>query len=130
MIDLTSVVSPKVGCGITVLSDATVLRIPHIQIRQIVAQYLGIAAAFWRDSVADGSILLGWVVNVGRRDALPCLCHLFCEMGIRSELAGLGDRTFYNLPIVENDLGDATGLTGVHVNRAMKKLQDGSILET
>ncbi|MFD1951272.1 Crp/Fnr family transcriptional regulator [Sphingomonas arantia] len=127
MADLPSVVSPAAGWGIGSLSQTTILRIPHVQLRHLASQYPGIAEAFWRDCVADGSIFSEWVVNVGRRDSLSRLAHLFCEMAVRSERAGLGDRTFFRLPITQIDLADATGLTGVHVNRILKKLREASI---
>jgi CRP-like cAMP-binding protein len=129
MADLPSVVSPKSGWGLTALTDTTVLRIPHADLRRVAAKHSGIAEAFWRDCVADGSIFSEWVVNVGRRDALSRLAHLFCEIGVRSEQAGQGDRTSYSLPITQSDLGDATGLTSVHVNRMLRELRAQSLVE-
>jgi CRP-like cAMP-binding protein len=69
------------------------------------------------------------VVNVGRRDAISRLAHLLCEMAIRYEQAGLGARASFPLPITQIDLGDATGLTSVHVNRTLKELREQSIVE-
>ena len=123
MADLPSVVSPKSAWGLSALADTTVLRIPHSELRQVAAKHSGVAEAFWRDCVADGSIFSEWVVNVGRRDALARLAHVLCEMAIRCERAGQGDRRTYPLPATQADLGDATGLTSVHVNRTMKELR-------
>jgi CRP-like cAMP-binding protein len=67
-------------------------------------------------------------VNVGRRDALARIAHLFCEMAIRCERAGQGDRYSFALPITQTDLGDATGLTNVHVNRTLKELRTRSLV--
>lgn len=128
MADLPSVVSPKSAWGLAALAPTTILRLPHMDLRRIAANYSGIAEAFWRDCVADGSIFSEWVVNVGRRDALARLAHLFCEMAIRSERAGQGDRRSFALPITQADLGDATGLTSVHVNRTLKQLRNRSVV--
>jgi CRP-like cAMP-binding protein len=129
MADLPSVVCPKSGWGLTALTSTTILRIAHADLRRVAATHTGIAEAFWRDCVADGSIFSEWVVNVGRRDALSRLAHLFCEMAIRCEQGGQGDRRSYPLPITQNDVGDATGLTGVHVNRTLKELRTKSLVE-
>jgi CRP-like cAMP-binding protein len=129
MADLVSVVSPKTGWGLTALAPSTVLRIPHTTLRRLANEHPGIAEAFWRDSVADGSIFSEWVVNVGRRDAITRLAHVFCEMAIRSERSGRGDRTSYPLPVTQTHLGDATGLTPVHVNRTLRDLRQRSIVE-
>src|ERR1700712_2318789 len=128
MADLPSVVSPKSGWGLTALAPTTILRLAHADLRRIAAAHAGIAEAFWRDCVADGSIFSEWVVNVGRRDAIARLAHVFCEMGIRRELAGQGDRHSFALPITQTDLADATGLTSVHVNRTLKELRARGIV--
>jgi CRP-like cAMP-binding protein len=128
MADLPSVVSPKSAWGLASLADTTILRLPHDELRAIAARHPGIAEAFWRDCVADGSIFSEWVVNVGRRDAITRLAHLFCEMGIRRERAGQGDRHAFELQVTQVDLGDATGLTNIHVNRTLKELRTRSIV--
>jgi CRP-like cAMP-binding protein len=128
MADLPSVVSPKSGWGLVSLTRTKVLRVPHAALRSIAAKHSGVAEAFWRDCVADGSIFSQWVVNVGRRDSLARLAHLFCEMAIRCEQAGVGDRNSFPLPITQSDLGDATGITSIHVNRTLKELRTRSIV--
>src|SRR6195952_4624263 len=128
MADLPSVVSPKSGWGLTALAPTTVLRLAHTDLRRLAAMHPGIAEALWRDCVADGSIFSEWVVNVGRRDAIARIAHVFCEMGIRRELAGQGDRYSFALPITQTDLADATGLTSVHVNRTLKELRARGIV--
>ena len=127
--DLPSVVSPKAGWGLAALTKTTILRIPHADLRRVAAEHPGIAEAFWRDCVADGSLFSEWVVNVGRRDASSRLAHLFCEMAIRCEQAGQGDRRSFPLPLTQPDLGDATGLTGVHINRTLQSLRAQSVVD-
>jgi CRP-like cAMP-binding protein len=126
--DLPSVVSPKSGWALSALTRTTVLQIPHCELRRVAAKHSGVAEAFWRDCVADGSIFSEWVVNVGRRSAISRLAHVFCEMGIRCERSGQGNRHSFPLPISQTDLGDATGLTNVHVNRTLKELRGRSVV--
>jgi CRP-like cAMP-binding protein len=127
--DLPSVVSPKSAWGLAALTSTTILRVPHADLRHLSAKYPGIAEAFWRDCVADGSIFSEWVVNVGRRDAISRVAHVLCEMAIRCEQAGQGHRLSFPLPLTQADFGDATGLTNVHVNRTLKELRDRSAVE-
>jgi CRP-like cAMP-binding protein len=128
MADLPSVVSPKAGWGLAALAPTTILRVPHTELGRIAALRYGLAEAFWRDCVADGSIFSEWVVNVGRRDALARTAHLLCEMAVRYQRIGQGDKRMFPFPVTQADLGDATGLTSVHVNRTLKELRERSIV--
>jgi hypothetical protein len=51
------------------------------------------------------------------------IAHLLCEFSLRLKLAGLGQDNDYEFPMTQEQLGDATGLTPVHVNRTMKALE-------
>ncbi|MGZ3233551.1 MAG: Crp/Fnr family transcriptional regulator [Croceibacterium sp.] len=126
MCDLHSVPAPTSGWGLEALSGATLLFIPHAALREM-AQDPGIAMAFWRDTVTDGSILAKWAANLGRKQAVPRLAHLFCEIGIRMEQVGLGSRTDYRLPATQAQLADALGLTSVHLNRTLKSLRERGV---
>jgi CRP-like cAMP-binding protein len=129
MADLPSVVSPKAAWALGALTETTILRVRHDDLRRIAARHSGVAEAFWRDCVVDGSMFSEWVVNVGRRHAIARLAHLFCEMAIRCERAGQGDRHSFSLPITQADLADATGLTSVHINRTLKELRSQSVVD-
>jgi CRP-like cAMP-binding protein len=129
MADLPSVVTPKSAWGLAALADTTILRIAHVDLRRLANSFPGIAEAFWRDCVADGSLFSQWVVNVGRRDAVSRVAHLICEMAMRCEQAGQGDRRSFRLPLTQTDLGDATGMTNVHANRTLKDLRERSVVE-
>jgi len=128
MCDLHSVVSPKVEWALQALSAATIMRIPHREIKALTSRYPTIAEALWRDCVVDASILSQWVVNTGRRDAKMRLAHLACEMGVRMESAGLGTRSGYSLPMTQAQLADALGLTPVHVNRMVAALKSDAVV--
>jgi CRP-like cAMP-binding protein len=83
----------------------------------------------WIDTLVDASIFREWIANVGRRDARTRIAHLLCEFSLRLKSAGLGDETGYELPMTQEQLADATGLTSVHVNRTMKALQKEGLIE-
>jgi CRP-like cAMP-binding protein len=83
----------------------------------------------WHDTLVDGSVFREWIANVGRRDARTRLAHLLCEFALRLEAAGLGEHSKWELPMTQEQLADATGLTPVHVNRTLKTLDaDGLIV--
>jgi CRP-like cAMP-binding protein len=121
MCDLHSVPVPTSGWGLEALTPSTLVFIPHEELRALIRDP-GLALAFWRDTTVDGSILAKWVANLGRKQAAPRLAHLFCEIGVRMEQAGLGARSEFTLPMTQTQLADVVGLTSVHLNRTLKAL--------
>lgn len=130
MCDLHSLACPTAGWGIIAMARTTVLKVPHAELRHLVADYPAIALAFWRDSIADASILAKWVGNLGRRGAQARVAHLFCEMGLRMEVAGLGSREHFWLDVTQGNLADALGLTSVHINRTLQALRAKGLVRT
>ncbi len=76
----------------------------------------------WVDTLIDSSIFREWILNVGQRPARARVAHLICEFAKRMEFAGLASDEGYEFPMTQEQLGNATGLTPVHVNRTLKSL--------
>jgi CRP-like cAMP-binding protein len=105
--------------------------IPVEAIQEIAFERPAIGRAMWYETLVDGSIFREWTLNVGRRNARARAAHLLCEFALRLELAGLGERCDYELPMTQEQLGDALGLTSVHTNRTLMSLgQAGLITRT
>ena len=110
-------------------TDACLAWVPAKAIRGVLTAHPAINTALWRETLIDGSIFREWVLNVGRRDSKTRIAHMLCEFVTRMEAAGLGIPDQFELPMTQNDIADATGLTPVHVNRMLQELeQDGVIL--
>jgi CRP-like cAMP-binding protein len=81
--------------------------------------------------LVDASIFREWVLNVGRRDARSRLAHVLCELSVRLDAESLSHEYGYALPMTQEQLADAVGLTAVHVNRTLKSLEaEGLITRT
>jgi CRP-like cAMP-binding protein len=129
MCDLPSLVAPRAGWGMMALSRLQLVQIPHQALRNLVRTYPEIGMAFWRDCTADAGTLAKWVGNIGRKDGMARIAHVLCEMGMRMEAAGLGTRNRYDLAITQEQLGDAMGLTPVHVNRTLSALREAGAVD-
>ncbi len=53
---------------------------------------------------------------------------MLCEFAKRRESAGLGSPESFELPMSQEQIADATGLTPVHVNRMLHALSDDGII--
>ncbi|MBV9824118.1 MAG: winged helix-turn-helix domain-containing protein [Alphaproteobacteria bacterium] len=68
------------------------------------------------------------MVGLGRRNAHQRIAHLICELFIRATAAGLTEDRRYPFTLTQAELGDALGLTDVHVNRVLKNLRENGLL--
>jgi CRP-like cAMP-binding protein len=102
--------------------------VPVEAIRDITFTRPGICWAMWYETLVDASIFREWTLNVGRRDARTRMAHMLCEFALRLERAGLGEKCNYELPMTQEQLADALGLTSVHVNRTLMTLGDDGLL--
>lgn len=96
--------------------------------RELVLGSAAISRAMWIEALTEASIYREWLVNVGRRDARRRIGHLLCEINARLSFTGIPEDSSFELPMTQEQLGDAVGLTPVHVNRVLKTLsQEGLI---
>jgi CRP-like cAMP-binding protein len=97
-------------------------------LQEIASQRPSVGHAFFMDTLIDASIFREWVTNVGRRDSRARLAHLLCEFALRLEASGLAEQYRYELPMTQEQLADALGLTAVHVNRTLKTLDAAGLI--
>jgi CRP-like cAMP-binding protein len=80
------------------------------------------------DMALDAAISREWLATMGRRSAYEQLAHLFCELYFRMDWAGQVERQEFHFELTQAELGDACGLSTVHVNRSLQALRrDGFI---
>lgn len=127
--DLESLFLSVIDHNHAALAPSRVAFISHRDLRHLIRRFPNIAEAFWRDTLIDGGIFREWVVNIGRRNAYQRLAHLFCEIMMRLRAMELVEDNSYEFPVTQAELGDATGLSHVHVNRTLTELRQDGLVE-
>lgn len=80
--------------------------------------------------MTDISIQRAWLANIGQRPADRRMAHLLCELHHRLSLVGLVDGHSFRLPLIQQDLADALGLSVVHVNRVLQYIRGLGLIRT
>lgn len=124
--DLHSAPLPKASSALQALTHSEILKVPHEALRVLLDRYPSLALAFWRDCVVDTAILAKWTLNIGRASARQRVAHLLCELASRYVAIGESPTNF-PLPATQTQIGDATGMTNVHVNRTLRGLSDAGL---
>ena len=129
MVDLQNSLLGVADHSVQMLTQGQVAMIPREEIIRIAFERPSVGKAMWFDTLVDASIFREWIANVGRRDARTRISHLLCEFALRLKVAGLGEQNGYQLPMTQEQIGDATGLTSVHVNRTLKSLEAEKLIQ-
>ena len=114
--------------NVQMLTRCELTVIPCAALRRLATDRPSIAHVISTMAFAELSVAQEWMLNIGRRDARTRIAHLLCELAVRSDRRGLPPGQAYELPMTQEQLGDALGLTAVHVNRMLRGLvRDGLI---
>jgi CRP-like cAMP-binding protein len=128
MLDLQHAFLGVADHSIQMLTTGDVAFVAAEAVQDLAFTFPAIGRAMWLETLVEGSIFREWIANIGRRDAITRIAHLLCEIAERLRSAGLmtGDR--YELPMTQEQIGDATGLTAVHVNRTLQLLRNKGLI--
>ncbi|MDB5710591.1 MAG: Crp/Fnr family transcriptional regulator [Sphingomonas bacterium] len=127
-LDLQHLFLNQADHNVQALTRLHTVEIERHALQDIVLRYPTIGHAMWLDALIDASIYREWVLNVGQRSARQRIAHLLCEFAVRMEAAGFRDKDGYQLPMTQEQIGDAVGMTNVHVNRMLKSLVEEGII--
>jgi len=114
--------------GVAPSVETRIALIPHKTVFDLTDRYPSLAHILWREALIDGAIFREWVVNVGRRDGVNRVAHLFCELLTKSRAVGLTDSLECPLPLSQTQIADATGLSAVHANRMLQALRKQGLI--
>jgi CRP-like cAMP-binding protein len=129
VVDLQNSLLRRSDHNVQALTSIQVALIPVEAVQDLAFTRPTVGKAMWYETLVDASIFREWTLNVGRRVAIKRTAHLLCEFALRLEAAGLGEQCDYQLPMTQDQLADALGLTPVHVNRTLQALQKDGLIE-
>lgn len=93
------------------------------------SEFEGLANAVSIAGLLDEASLLDHIVRLGRQTAYERMAHLLLELRWRLSAVGLASDRRFPLPLTQEVLADALGLSIVHVNRTLQQLRREGLLE-
>jgi CRP-like cAMP-binding protein len=110
------------------ITPTKVAFISHQTVRHLIRSHPRIGDALWRDTLIDAAVFREWMVGMGRRSAHARIAHLFCELLRRMQVVGLAPDNSMQVPLTQSHVGDALGLSTVHVNRVVQQLRSEGLI--
>lgn len=115
---------------VTAVTDVVLSPFSREKLAQIMSDHPRLGAMILGISVAERVALADRLASIGRTSARARVGSLICEIFSRMRrLGAVTNGEFVPIPLTQEDIGDATGLTSVHVNRMMRSLVDDGIIE-
>jgi CRP/FNR family transcriptional regulator len=115
---------------VTAVTDAVLCPFGRERLAALISDHPRLAALLLGLAVADRVTLADRLASIGRTPARARVGALICEIFARMRrLGAIGAGEGLQLPLTQEEIGDATGLTAVHVNRMMRALVDDGIIE-
>ena len=126
-IDLPSYRLGYLDHDINSFTAAVIRRMPHTAIDALRVDNPQIYGDLWRISLVDAAIQRYWAFRIGRLMGRARIANLFAEIFLRQFARNLCGPDRCPMPITQAEIGDACGMTGVHVNRMLGELRSEGI---
>jgi CRP-like cAMP-binding protein len=129
LFDLNIFILREMDHSIAAITPVMLAEISREEFETLVSGHPRITQGLWWESLVTAAIQREWTVNVGQRDASERLANLFCEIFVRLRVAGHTRGSSCDMPLTQNELADALGISTVHANRTLQELRAQGLIE-
>ncbi len=110
------------------LTDMLVAVVPIARLNTMIETHPRlITKIFWSIS-CESTIYAEHLIDLGRRSALERVAHFLLELLTRLKTVGLAQDHSYKIPLTQELLGDALGLSIPHINRVLRRLREDGLV--
>jgi CRP-like cAMP-binding protein len=114
--------------SISALTDTVLACIPFRALAGLFETHPRLAAAVLWSFASEAAIYIEHLTDVGRRTALERVAHFLLELLVRFQGIGQGDGRSFPMPLTQELLADALGLSVPHVNRTLRQLRNDDLV--
>ncbi|TAK47611.1 MAG: Crp/Fnr family transcriptional regulator [Xanthobacteraceae bacterium] len=84
-------------------------------------------ALFW-SAACESAIIAEHLIDTARRSAYERVSHFLLELLVRLKATGVVEGMSFEMPLTQELIGGALGLTTVHVNRTLRALREDGLI--
>jgi CRP-like cAMP-binding protein len=114
--------------SVATITESSLSEIPVEAIDTIFERSPTLAKALFWSAACEAAIVGEHLIGAARRSAYERISHLLLELFVRLKGAGRTNGMSFDLPLTQELIGDAVGLTTVHVNRTMRLLREDKLI--
>lgn len=114
--------------SIVAATDMVVCRFPRMALGETFIAHPRLAALFFSISQMESIDLSDRLRAMGRSEGKARLANLFLSIAARMRAVTGEHNPVVRIPLTQSDLGDAVGLTQVHVNRLIRQMTEEKLI--
>jgi CRP-like cAMP-binding protein len=112
----------------TTITEVSLSSIPLHAIDHVFEKTPKLAKALFWSALYDSAILGEHLIDTARRSAYERVSHLLLELFVRTKVAEPSEGMSFDMPLTQELIGSALGLTTVHVNRTLRSLREDKLV--
>lgn len=109
---------------LTALTDVRACPFPSEYLDEVFERSPRLARIFFLKLVREHALLTERIINIGRRSAAHRVAHFLLEMKVRLHVP----EPEFEMPLNQNVIADALGISTVHVSRTLGQLRDEGLV--
>lgn len=114
--------------SIVTVTESTLSTIPFDMVDNVFERNVALAKALFWSAAYEAAILGEHLIDAARRSAYERVSHLLLELFVRLNGVQLTSDMTFSLPLTQELIADALGLTTVHVNRTLRALREDKLI--
>jgi len=113
---------------ITALTDCTVCPFERAAMSRLVSEHPRLGSLILALNQVERTTLTDRLAGLGRTSAKARVAALLLELRNRMRSMDRGVTDSFSVGLTQEEMGDATGLTAVHVNRMLRQLEEEGLI--
>jgi CRP-like cAMP-binding protein len=114
--------------SVAAITDASLSAIPANMLNEIFERSPAVSNALFFSALCESAVLGEHLIDTGRRSAYERISHFLLELFARLSPVGLTNDLSFKMPLTQELIGDALGLTTIHVNRTICLLREDKLI--
>jgi CRP-like cAMP-binding protein len=110
------------------ITETTLSAIPFDVVDSVFERNIVLAKALFWSSAYEAAILGEHLIDTARRSAYERVSHLLLELFVRLNRVNQTNGMTFSIPLTQELIADALGLTTVHVNRTLRALREDKLI--
>lgn len=114
--------------SVVAIGDSTVCLFDRAHVAEVIARHPRLALAMTAIDQAERAAMTDRLAGLGRTSAQARIAAVLLDIRDRMRRSGEDVDAGFTLPLTQEEIGDACGLTAVHVNRMLRQLEEAGLI--